>query len=72
MGSKSESKKIMEDHNIPVVKGYHGENQDKHFLLDQAKQIGFPVMIKAVLGGGGKGIRIVKNESEFFEKLESC
>jgi 3-methylcrotonyl-CoA carboxylase alpha subunit len=56
----------MENANVPIVKGYHGDNQDSNFLLNQAKAIGFPVMLKASLGGGGKGMRIVWNESEFF------
>ncbi|KAL4442833.1 hypothetical protein ABPG74_010722 [Tetrahymena malaccensis] len=72
MGSKSESKIIMTNAKVPVVPGYHGENQDKDFLFEQARTIGFPVLIKAVLGGGGKGMRIVTKESEFFEALESA
>ena len=67
MGSKSESKMIMEKANVPVVKGYHGDNQDPKFLLEEARKIGFPVMLKASLGGGGKGMRIVMKESEFFD-----
>ena len=54
MGSKIESKKIMENANVPVVPGYYGENQDKLFLLEKAGKIGYPIMIKADLGGGGK------------------
>ncbi|EGR34443.1 methylcrotonoyl-coenzyme a carboxylase 1, putative [Ichthyophthirius multifiliis] len=72
MGSKSESKNIMQNANVPVVPGYHGNNQDKDFLFEQSRQIGYPVLIKAVLGGGGKGMRIVTKESEFFESLESA
>ena len=72
MGSKSESKNIMTKANVPVVPGYHGENQDPAFLLEQSKKMGFPVLIKAVKGGGGKGMRIVDSESEFLEKLESA
>ena len=67
MGSKSESKHIMDAANVPIVKGYHGDEQDPQFLLAEAKKIGFPVMLKASLGGGGKGMRIVKDESEFFD-----
>ena len=70
MGSKSESKEIMEPSGVPIVKGYHGENQDPAFLLDQARDIGFPVLIKAVKGGGGKGMRVVHQEKEFMESLE--
>jgi 3-methylcrotonyl-CoA carboxylase alpha subunit len=72
MGSKSESKHIMDNANVPIVKGYHGDEQDPNFLLQEAKKIGFPVMLKASLGGGGKGMRIVKDESEFFDQLEAA
>lgn len=72
MGSKSESKMIMENAKVPIVKGYHGDNQDPQFLLSEAKRIGFPVMLKASLGGGGKGMRIVMNEKEFFDQLDAA
>lgn len=65
MGSKSESKHIMGAANVPIVPGYHGDNQDPNFLLEESKKIGFPVIIKASLGGGGKGMRIVRNQNEF-------
>ncbi|GAA5806025.1 hypothetical protein HPULCUR_011553 [Helicostylum pulchrum] len=71
MGSKSESKYIMQDAGVPVVPGYHGENQEVGFLKDQAEKIGYPVLIKAIKGGGGKGMRIVRTASEFEEMLES-
>ncbi|KAI9244939.1 carbamoyl-phosphate synthase L chain, ATP binding domain-containing protein [Sporodiniella umbellata] len=71
MGSKSESKFIMEKAGVPVVPGYHGENQDVKFLKEQAEKIGYPVLIKAIKGGGGKGMRIVRHPSEFEEMLES-
>ncbi|EIE81871.1 hypothetical protein G6F46_007504 [Rhizopus delemar] len=71
MGSKSESKYIMEKAGVPVVPGYHGENQDVKFLKEQADKIGYPVLIKAIKGGGGKGMRIVQSPSEFEEMLES-
>lgn len=60
MGSKSESKKIMTAANVPVVPGYHEANQDPKLLYEQAEKIGYPVLIKAVSGGGGKGMRIVR------------
>jgi len=72
MGSKSESKAIMDAAKVPIVKGYHGDNQDPQFLLKEAHKIGFPVMLKASLGGGGKGMRIVMNESEFFDQLDAA
>jgi 3-methylcrotonyl-CoA carboxylase alpha subunit len=72
MGSKAESKKIMVKAGVPVVPGYHGESKDPAVLLAEAKKIGFPVMLKASLGGGGKGMRIVKNEAEFMTQLDSA
>jgi 3-methylcrotonyl-CoA carboxylase alpha subunit len=67
MASKSEAKKIMEAAGVPILKGYHGENQDPAHLLAEAKNIGFPVMLKASMGGGGKGMRIAETEVEFME-----
>jgi 3-methylcrotonyl-CoA carboxylase alpha subunit len=64
-------KKIMIKANVPVIPGYHGEEQSVEFLKKQAEKVGFPLMIKAVLGGGGKGMRIVNSLDEFEEKLES-
>ena len=72
MGNKSRSKDIMEGAGVPCVPGYHGEIQDPDFLLEESKKMGFPVLIKAVKGGGGKGMRIAMNEGEFLEKLESA
>ncbi|CAG8526292.1 5479_t:CDS:10, partial [Acaulospora colombiana] len=71
MGSKSESKDIMIKANVPVVPGYHGSNQDPLFLKTKASEIGYPVLIKAIKGGGGKGMRIVNDPSEFEILLES-
>ncbi|RKP38223.1 carbamoyl-phosphate synthase L chain, ATP binding domain-containing protein, partial [Dimargaris cristalligena] len=71
MGSKSESKYIMQDAKVPVVPGYHGENQDVAFLKNEAAKIGYPVLIKAVKGGGGKGMRIVERPEDFEMMLES-
>jgi 3-methylcrotonyl-CoA carboxylase alpha subunit len=72
MGNKSRSKDIMLQAGVPCIPGYHGANQDPAFLLEQAKQIGFPVLVKAVKGGGGKGMRIAESEGEFLDKLESA
>lgn len=72
MGDKVLAKKIMKELGVPVIEGYEGENQNPEYLLEMAKQIGFPVMIKASAGGGGKGMRKVENESEFFSYLESA
>lgn len=73
MGIKSLSKSIMIDAGVPVIPGFHDDNQqDSQFLLTKAKEIGFPIMIKAVRGGGGKGMRIAINEAEFLSQLESA
>ncbi|KAI8803351.1 carbamoyl-phosphate synthase L chain, ATP binding domain-containing protein [Cladochytrium replicatum] len=71
MGSKSESKIIMTRAQVPVVPGYHGENQKVEFLKQEADKIGYPVLIKAVMGGGGKGMRIVEKPEDFELMLES-
>ena len=72
MGSKSAAKTLMAKANIPLVAGYHGDNQDAAFLETQAIAMGFPVLIKASAGGGGKGMRIVQSASEFASSLASC
>jgi 3-methylcrotonyl-CoA carboxylase alpha subunit len=72
MGMKNTAKKIMIDAKVPVIEGYNGSNQEPEHLFKEAKRIGFPVMIKAVRGGGGRGMRIAKSEKEFFESLESA
>ncbi|OMJ11844.1 Methylcrotonoyl-CoA carboxylase subunit alpha, mitochondrial, partial [Smittium culicis] len=72
MGSKSESKNIMIAANVPVVPGYHGDKQSPDELRAEAAKIGYPVLIKAIKGGGGKGMRIVENEEEFDMMLSSA
>ena len=72
MGSKSAAKEIMDEAGVPLVKGYHGENQAPNFLKSQADDIGYPVIIKATAGGGGKGMRIVWKAEEFESSLASC
>jgi len=72
MGSKSAAKDIMSKAGVPLVPGYHGEDQSVENLLRAAKEIGFPVLLKATAGGGGKGMRIVNSEQEFPAALESC
>jgi 3-methylcrotonyl-CoA carboxylase alpha subunit len=72
MGSKAGAKELMAARNVPVVPGYTGEDQDATLLAREAERIGFPLMIKAAYGGGGKGMRIVRSASEFAANLESC
>jgi 3-methylcrotonyl-CoA carboxylase alpha subunit len=72
MGNKSRSKEIMIAAGVPCIPGYHGGNQDPNYLLEEAEKIGFPVMVKAVKGGGGKGMRIAMTSEEFLDKLESA
>ncbi|XP_065840392.1 biotin carboxylase 2-like isoform X2 [Oscarella lobularis] len=72
MGDKKEAKMLMTAAGVPLVSGYHGDDQSNAKLREEAEKIGFPVMLKAVLGGGGKGMRIVRNLSEFDDQLESA
>lgn len=72
MGSKSEAKKLMEAAGVPLVPGYHGDEQAPDFLRQQADSMGYPVLIKASAGGGGKGMRIVEKSEDFIGALESC
>ncbi|XP_025051754.1 methylcrotonoyl-CoA carboxylase subunit alpha, mitochondrial isoform X1 [Alligator sinensis] len=72
MGIKSTSKVIMSAAGVPVIEGYHGDDQSDECLKEHAKKIGYPVMIKAVRGGGGKGMRIAHSEKEFLDQLESA
>ena len=65
MGSKSEAKSLMQKAGVPVVPGYHGDKQDAAFLRQKAYETGYPVLIKAVAGGGGKGMRKVTKAIEF-------
>ncbi|WP_420005836.1 acetyl/propionyl/methylcrotonyl-CoA carboxylase subunit alpha [Arenibacterium sp. LLYu02] len=72
MGLKDAAKALMEKAGVPVVPGYHGENQDAGFLAEQAAEIGYPVLIKAVAGGGGKGMRLVEQPKDFADALASA
>ncbi|GGC25794.1 3-methylcrotonyl-CoA carboxylase subunit alpha [Novosphingobium marinum] len=72
MGLKDAAKKLMADAGVPVTPGYMGENQDPAFLADEAAEIGYPVLIKAVAGGGGKGMRLVERAGDFADALASC
>ncbi|HMM57403.1 MAG TPA: biotin carboxylase N-terminal domain-containing protein [Rudaea sp.] len=72
MGSKAGAKDLMAAHGVPVVPGYTGADQDPALLAHEAQRIGFPLLIKAAYGGGGKGMRIVRKLEEFAANLESC
>ncbi len=72
MGDKSAAKRLMEKAGVPLVPGYHGENQDPAFLEKEATRIGFPVLIKPSAGGGGKGMRVVTGAASFKEQLEGA
>ena len=72
MGSKSEAKRLMEKAGVPTVPGYHGEDQDAVKLRKAAERIGFPVLIKASAGGGGKGMRVVESARAFAAALASA
>ena len=72
MGSKSAAKSLMEKAEVPLVPGYHGDDQDADLLHQQADKIAYPVLLKASAGGGGKGMRIVENSADFKAALASC
>ena len=72
MGLKDAAKRLMEAAGVPVVPGYHGEEQDDDALLAHARRIGFPVLVKAVAGGGGKGMRRADTDAGFADALESA
>ena len=72
MGSKAGAKELMQAAGVPVVPGYTGEDQSPDLLQREADAIGYPLMIKAAHGGGGKGMRIVRSSAEFLPNLESC
>ncbi len=72
MGLKAESKQLMEKAGVPLVPGYHGSDQDPALLKREADRIGYPVLIKASAGGGGKGMRAVEKSEDFEAALASC
>jgi len=72
MGAKDQAKRVMENAGVPVVPGYIGAEQSPEFLHTEAEKVGYPLMIKAVLGGGGKGMRVVRKHEDFPELLESA
>ncbi|WP_313950252.1 acetyl/propionyl/methylcrotonyl-CoA carboxylase subunit alpha [Accumulibacter sp.] len=72
MGSKSAAKAIMSAAGVPVTPGYHGDDQEPALLQQRADAIGYPVLIKAAAGGGGKGMRLVERSEDFVAALASC
>ena len=72
MGSKSAAKTLMATSGVPLLPGYHGDNQDSAFLAERASEIGFPVVMKAVSGGGGRGMRVVESAADFAPALASA
>ena len=72
MGAKSASKALMEKAGVPLVPGYHGDKQDEKTLVAEAEKIGFPLLIKASAGGGGKGMRVVEKKSDFKDGLSAA
>ncbi|MBX3611212.1 MAG: acetyl/propionyl/methylcrotonyl-CoA carboxylase subunit alpha [Hydrogenophaga sp.] len=72
MGLKAESKRLMEKAGVPLVPGYHGTDQDPALLQREADRIGYPALIKASAGGGGKGMRVVEKSEDFAAALASC
>mmetsp|Transcript_6773 Transcript_6773/g.28534 ORF Transcript_6773/g.28534 Transcript_6773/m.28534 type:complete len:709 (-) Transcript_6773:36-2162(-) len=72
MGSKSASKEIMTNASVPVVPGYHGKEQSIEFFKEEAERVGYPLMIKAVMGGGGKGMRIARGPKDLVDAIEGA
>ena len=72
MGSKAAAKALMASAGVPLVPGYHGDAQDAALLQREADQIGYPVLLKASAGGGGKGMRVVEHSADFTAALASC
>ena len=72
MGLKDRAKALMEKAGVAVVPGYHGERQEPAFLKQKAYEIGYPLLIKAIAGGGGKGMRKVEKHAEFEAALEAA
>lgn len=72
MGSKAEAKNLMDEHGVPTIPGYQGENQNEEFLIKKALEIGFPLLLKAVAGGGGKGMRIVESKNELAKAITAA
>ncbi|RFF26637.1 MULTISPECIES: biotin carboxylase N-terminal domain-containing protein [unclassified Wenzhouxiangella] len=72
MGSKAAAKAKMEAADVPLIPGYHGDDQDDNKLMKEAERVGFPLMLKAAAGGGGKGMRVVHSKTDFEEALKAA
>jgi 3-methylcrotonyl-CoA carboxylase alpha subunit len=72
MGSKAAAKHLMAKHDVPLVPGYDGDNQDNAYLAEQAHRIGYPLLLKPSMGGGGKGMQIVRSDAEFPDALTAA
>ncbi|MBN8922796.1 MAG: 3-methylcrotonyl-CoA carboxylase [Rhodanobacter sp. 68-29] len=72
MGSKSAAKALMSKHDVPLVPGYHGDNQDSAFLAARAREVGYPLILKPAAGGGGKGMQIVRDDAAFADALATA
>ena len=72
MGLKDRAKALMQQAGVPVVPGYHGDQQDANFLKRKAYELGYPILIKAVAGGGGKGMRLVERHADFEMAIEAA
>ena len=72
MGDKASAKALMAKAGVPMLPGYHGEKQDKDFLKAQAKEVGYPVLLKAAYGGGGRGMRLVEKAADFEDAYDSA
>ena len=72
MGSKMASKRMMQEAGVPILPGYHGDDQDENLLVAEAEKIGYPLLIKASAGGGGKGMRLVDDASQFLDQLHGA
>lgn len=72
MGDKITAKKMVEEENIPTIPGYNGANQDSNFLMRECEKIGYPVIVKATAGGGGRGMKIIRNYKEAEELINSA
>ena len=72
MGSKSRAKSIMRAHKVPVIPGYQGDDQSVERLVKEAKKVGFPLLLKATAGGGGKGMRIVNKAADLKKNIAAA